>query len=379
MDWHSRTSLRILYIAYPLLPVTPESCGGAEQVLWALEAGMAGRGHHTVVAACAGSRISGQLFATGAAAKQVDQFEPRNAEHVQRILAYLATAQRSAGRFDLVHDHSGSFWQHAAQIDAPVLATMHLPRSFYPANAFDFVPQNLHFVCVSESQRLTFSPIQAAVVRNGIRVERFPVPRPVWPGSLTRVRGSGRVTDNRDEYLLWLGRICEEKGAHIAIEVARQAGKKLILAGDVYPFSYHEQYFAREIEPKLGGPVTFVRKPAFDEKIDLLRHAGALLLPSLVDETSSLVAMEAMACGTPVIAFRRGAIPEVVRDGITGFIVSTTEEMTNAVKRAEEIDPMSCRRHVEENFSASRMEDDYERLYGKIVAEVSALRKISAA
>jgi len=372
--WRKTSSLRILYIAYPLLPVTQESCGGAEQVLWTLEAEIAGRGHETVVAACEGSRIAGQLFATGPATKQPDRFEQRNAEHVQRILAAVGSRSPSRGtpeqwlpkllgRFDLVHDHSGSFWQHAREVDVPVLATLHLPRAFYRADAFDSLPRNLHFVCVSDSQRKNFSALSATVVRNGIRVPKFPGPDHYA----------------REEYLLWLGRICEEKGAHVAIGVAREAGKKLIIAGDVYPFSYHQQYFAREIEPQIGDQVSFVRTPSFADKIDLLRRASALLLPSLVDETSSLVAMEAMACGTPVIAFRRGAIPEVVRDGITGFIVTTVDEMASAVTRVAEIDPTSCRRHVEENFSADRMADDYERLYREVIEEGGASRQMRAA
>jgi len=377
--------LRILYIAYPLLPVSEESCGGAEQVLWTLEEAMASRGHETVVAACEGSRVSGEVFVTGAAATKPDTFEERNAEHVQRILALLAATQRSTARFDLIHDHSGTFWRHAEKVDVPVLATLHLPRSFYPAPAFESLPPNLHFVCVSDFQHQSFSnrigdiddgcprfaarfcPLTWAekvfVIRNGIRVHNFPAP-------------DGRP---REDYLLWLGRICEEKGAHVAIDVARQAGKKLIIAGDVYPFSYHQQYFAREIDPHLGKQIRFVRKPSFAEKVELLRRASALLLPSLVDETSSLVAMEAMACGTPVIAFRRGAIPEVVRDGITGFIVNTTEEMASALTRIAEIDPASCRRYVEEKFSAARMANDYERLYREFIEERGASRQMNAA
>jgi glycosyltransferase involved in cell wall biosynthesis len=347
--------LRILYIAYPMLAVTQTSCGGAEQVLWTLEAEMARRGHQTVVAACQGSQISGKLFVTGAPPRQPDRLEERNAEHTARILAMLDRIQRSDARFDLVHDQSGSFWRHARAVDAPVLATLHLPRSFYPDGSFAHPPENLFFNFVSESQRREFlpSPRVCAVVRNGIRLQEFPPP-----------------PARRGNYLLWLGRICEEKGAHIAIEVARLTGHKLVIAGDVYPFSYHQAYFDREISPHLeehSPIVCYVRRPDMARKLDLLRHAKALLLPSLVNETSSLVAMEAMACGTPVLAFRRGAIPEVVADGVTGFLVNTVVEMAGAVGRVEQLDPWSCRAHVENNFSAPRMAEDYERLYLELV------------
>ena len=347
--------LRILYVAYPMLAVSENSCGGAEQMLWALEGEIARRGHHTAVAACDGSRISGTLLATGAAPREQDRFEQREAEHTARILAYLGRVQQSSQRYDVVHDESGWFWRHASEVDAPVLATLHLPRSFHPAGAFDQLPPNLLFNCVSDTQLRTFAelPRLVGVVRNGIRLELFPP---------TRAR--------REDYLLWMGRICPEKGAHVAIEVARRAGLPLAIAGDVYPFSYHQAYFECEIRPHLSERMPIVRyagPPGFEEKLDLLRRARALLLPSLVDETSSLVAMEAMACGTPVVAFRRGAIPEIVRDGVTGLLVNTVEEMVRAVGGVGEINPLTCRTHIEANFSASCMAAEYERLYEDVI------------
>lgn len=360
--------MRLLYVAYPLLPVSGESCGGAEQMLWTLEAEMSLRRHQTWVAACEGSRVSGRLLPTGNAATEPDRFQQRDAEHTAHILSSLSRTQSSCARFDLIHDESGSFWRHAAQVDAPMLATLHLPRSFYPAEAFCDPPPNLFFNCVSESQLRSFAavPHLLGAVSNGIRLDYFPPPRPF-----------------RDRYLLWLGRICEEKGTHVAIEVARRAGMTLVLAGEVYPFSYHQAYFDRQVRPHLEGRacnVIYAGAPTFSEKLKLLRRARALLLPSMVEETSSLVAMEAMACGTPVIGFRRGAIPEVVRDGVTGLLVDSAEEMAEAVKRVEDIDPAACRAHVEENFSSARMADDYERLYAGVARlYAESRRRVSAA
>jgi len=348
-------SMRILYVAYPMVTVSEDSCGGAEQMLCTLESEIARRGYRTIVAACEGSRVTGELLPTGAVPECPDRYEARNAQHVAMILRYIGSVQASGRRIDLIHDKSGSFWRHAAQVDAPVLATLHLPRSFYDSNAFDQLPRNVFFNCVSESQARQFGDIaqMLGVVRNGIRVEAFPL-----------------LLNARDPYLLWIGRICEEKGTHIAIEVARQAGMRLVIAGDVYPFSYHQAYFEREVRPHLQGrhpSVCYVGKPTFAEKTMLIARAQAVLLPSLVDETSSLVSMEAMACGTPVIAFRRGAIPEVVRDGVTGLIVDSVEQMAEAVGRSGEISLQACREHVAANFTSWRMAAEYERLYAEVL------------
>lgn len=342
----------VLYVGYPLLPVTEQSCGGAEQVLAATERAMHTRGWRTCLAAADGSRPAGELFSTGAPATARDHFQQRDAEQNRRILAML---RRDAARVDLVHDNSGSFWRHAAAFDLPVLATLHLPRAFYPPELFENVPENVTFNCVSESQARSFIdlPQVLGVVQNGIDLDRF------------------RLSSARDPYLLSLGRICEEKGTHHALDVAEQTGSLIVIAGQVYPFSYHQQYFEREVRPRmehLGARARLLEQLSTDSKIALLRRARALLLPTLADETSSLVSMEAMACGSPVIAFRRGAVPEIVEDGVTGILVDSVEEMVQAVNLVSQIDPVACRRRVEEFYSAARMVDEYERMYESVIA-----------
>jgi glycosyltransferase involved in cell wall biosynthesis len=360
--------LRVLYVAYPLQPVTAASCGGAEQMLWTLEREMCARGHATTVAACEGSRVAGELWATGPAEIGVDCFTEREAEHTADILQLIARERRTGRGFDLIHDESGSFWRHADKVEGPVLLSAHLPRDFY-GEGLAHAATNVAINCVSQSQRLTFSdvPHVTAVVPNGIAIDRF------------------TFSADKQSYLLWLGRICEEKGAHIAIDVARRCGLPLVLAGEVYPFSYHQEYFRREIEPHVAAnsnskpaapPVRFIERPSFAEKLELLRHVRAVLIPSMIEETSSLVAMEAAACGTPVIAFRRGALPEVVVDRVTGFIVDSLEEMVAAAAMTSLIAPSDCRDHAEKNFSAASMADGYERLYRTLAA--NAARELAA-
>ena len=357
-------SLRILYIAYPLLPVTEASCGGAEQALLTLEREMARRGDATVVAAAAGSRVAGELYSTGDPARLPDQLAWRDVEHNRRILQLL----EADDEFDLVHDMSGTFWKHAGQTSLPVLATLHLPPVLYSREMFEHFAPNLFFNCVSESQACSFAylPRQLGVVQNGIDLKRFP--------REMAGKASGK-------YLLWLGRICQEKAPHLALEVAERSGWPLVLAGSVYPFTYHREYCEREVAPRLkrNPRARWIKSPTFSEKLVLLQHARALVITSQIDETSSLVAMEAMACGIPVVALRRGAIPEVVADTRTGFVVESVEEMIAALARVAEIDPHVCRQRVERHFSAARMADDFERLYQRVLQAASSRQTLQAA
>jgi glycosyltransferase involved in cell wall biosynthesis len=340
--------MRILYVAYPLLPVSGESCGGAEQMLWALEREMNARGHQTTVAASEKSVVAGRLFDTGYAPDASDRFEQREAEHTMRIIEHLRWR-----KFDLIHDESGHFWRHAARVNAPVLATLHLPRTFYPTGIGQRHPDNLVFNCVSRSQARSFSDVLPGidVVQNGIAYREFP------------------YSPKKRDYLLWMGRICPEKGTHVAIEVARRTNMPLVIAGQVYPFRWHEDYYEREVRPHLDGRVWFAETPTLERKLEMLSKARAVLLTSSAEETSSLVAMEAMACGTAVVAFRRGAFAEVVADGSTGFVVDSEEQMVEAIHRVGEINPLACRLRVEREFSAERMADEYEALYERVIAE----------
>jgi len=323
-------------------------------MLSVLERHMAARGHFTTVAACEGSKVAGRLLATGKECSEPDRLERRNAEHTTAILEHVWRTHDCGNGYDLIHDKSGHFWVHASALPLPVIATLHLPRHFYRSDMAHLSAPNLFFNCVSHSQQRNFEglPNLLGVVENGIEIASFPFEK------------------HKDNYLLWMGRICEEKGPHVALDLADRLGVPLVLAGQVYPFSYHQEYFQREIVPRLERArtlVTFVEKPSTESKLNLLRKARALIIPTLVDETSSLVAMEAMACGTPVVAFRRGAIPEVVRDDETGFVVDGFDEMVTAMDRVNEINPETCRAHVEARFSAERMAADYELLYAQVL------------
>ncbi len=182
------------------------------------------------------------------------------------------------------------------------------------------------------------------VVRNGIDVKRFPLGR------------------RRADYVMWLGRICPEKAPHLAIDAAKKAGVPIIVAGQVYPFAWHQQYWEREVKPRIDhDKVRFVELPSFDEKVKLLSEARALLVTSQVEETTSLVALEAMACGTPVIAFSVGALKEVVTKD-TGILVNSVDEMSRACNALDGIRALNCRQWVEEQYSVRVMGESYEEL-----------------
>ena len=382
----SESPIRVLYVSYPLLTVSEASAGGAEQMLWVLEREMSNRemsnrGFETTVAASAGSQVNGELFVSGEPCTQPDDFDRRNREHQDRVVDFVHQRSREGRAFDLVHDKSGSFWTRAHELDSPVLATLHLPRHFYADHLFKHIPENVSFNCVSHSQANAFHdlPGMLGVTPNGIALEKFLTPE--VSAEVPGVEPPGVDAfglDDKRRGLLWLGRICPEKAPHLALEIARNTGSAIDLAGQVYPFSYHREYFERDVLPILRDMPgsRWIDSPSFEEKRRLLQSAEALLITSQVDETSSLVAMEAAACGTPVIAFNRGALAEVVEQGETGFVVSDIAEAVKAFQHIRDIDPDACRNHARQNFSSARMADGYAAIYEALVCRRTAALRL---
>ena len=341
------TRLTVLSVAYPLLPVCSGSGGGAEQILYLLDQGLMRAGCRSIVVAASGSTVAGEMITTPAAG---DEISESFREEARRIHAQKIEAVLSRHRVDLVHFHGLDFLSYRPQRAQPKqLATLHLPVDWYPPELFD--QQNLALNFVSRSQAESDSGQHACpVVPNGIDLRCF------------------RAAEVKQDYVLWLGRICPEKGADIALRVARNVGVPMILAGPVHPFPAHRQYFHRQVEPLLDHQRRYAGPVNMEEKANLLSHARCLLVPSLAPETSSLVAMEAISSGTPVIAFRAGALPEIVEDGRTGFVVDSEEEMEAAVLKVQQISGAVCRQSAEARFSAARMVADYLELYQHLLS-----------
>jgi glycosyltransferase involved in cell wall biosynthesis len=341
--------LSVLSVAYPLAPVSPDAAGGSEQILSLLDAELVRRGHRSVVVACDGSRAAGQLVRIPWSCGPLDDGVRQLAQEYHRR-AILQAIRRYD--FDLIHMHSLDFHAYLPPPGPPVLVTLHLPPSWYPEDVFRIERPNTRLVCVSASQESACptSPILIPHVPNGVDVDRLATP--------VRKRC----------YALALGRICPEKGYHLALDAAARARIPLVLAGEVFRYSAHEAYFRDELQPRLDGRKRrFIGPVALDRKRRLLAGARCLLVPSLVNETSSLVSMEAMACGTPVIAFPSGALAEIVEQGRTGFLVNDVEEMADAIRRVGEIDPAECRRAARERFSANAMLERYFAVYESLV------------
>ncbi len=340
--------LSVLSIAYPLAPVGPDAAGGSEQILTLLDRTLVRRGDRSVVIACEGSRTEGKLIPVPLEHSHLDDEVRARAQ--QRYRRAIAGAL-DRWDFDLIHMHSLDFHAYLPPPGPPVLVTLHLPPDWYPAEVFQPERPGTWLQCVSASQQRNCPASDALLpyVENGVALENF------------------RTSVRRRDYALALGRICPEKGFHLAADAAMEAASRLIVAGELFRYRAHEEYFDRELAPRLDGHERrFIGPVGVHRKRRLLAGARCLLVPSLVPETSSLVSMEALACGTPVIAFASGALPEIVEHGRTGFIVRDVHEMAEAMRNVSQIDPAKCRSAARRRFSADRMLGEYLRLYERL-------------
>ena len=339
-------ALTILSVGYPLAPVTENTAGGAEQILSALDQAIVASGNRSLVIAPEGSHCRGTLMPVPAGSSKLDDEVRERACRNYRLAIQSALATDPV---DVIHMHGIDFLNYLPKPGAPVVVTLHLPPSWYPQHAFSLDRPDTHLVCVSESQKRSCPDgTRVRVIRNGVSLDSF---------------GPREVKGN---YVLTMGRICPEKGYHLALEAATKAEMPLILAGEVFGYRDHEEYFERSIAPQVEGRHKFIGPVGAERKRQLLAGARCLLVPSLVEETSCLVAMEAMASGTPVIAFDKGALREVVDHGRTGFLVDCVDEMAAAISTAGELSPTLCRRWAEKNFSGTTMAQQYLSLYGEL-------------
>ncbi len=357
----------VLSVAFPFAVVGSGAVGGAEVVLSAIESALPSLGFRSVVVAREGSTPTGQLYATPAPAGEIHDAARALAEAAHQANIDRACMEHPVS---VVHMHGLDFHRYRLPVDLPVIVTLHLPPRWYPERIWN-LPSNYHFFCVSETQKQscpTGAREWVQVIGNGVAL---PDPASLRPG--------GR-------YALMLSRICPEKNLHTGFEAAQLAGLPVILGGEVFPYRDHLRYFAEQIEPRLTsanrahtergrdpdcatearflGPVTGAAKAR------LLSRAACLLLPSLAPETSSLVAMEALAAGVPVVAVASGAVPEIVEHGRTGFLVPASGDISanlaSALRQVQTLDRGLCRQAAETRFSLTAMLGSYATLYRRL-------------
>lgn len=344
-------TLTILSVAYPFAPVGPDAVGGAEQILQAIDRRLVEHGHHSIVIASEGSAVAGDLIAMPA---------PRDELALESVGHALVTRQYrqaealvlSQRRVDIVHLHGLDFDQLLPPAGVPALATVHLPPELLTSKIDRITRPDtwVHGVSRSQHARLGSSPRLLPPIENGVPIDEL-----------------ARTTKRRN-FALVLGRVCPEKGLHFALDAAHRARTPVVVGGKVFPYPDHQRYFERELLPRLTRDCRFLGPLSMTRKRRLLNAARCVLLPSQAWETSSLVAMEAIACGTPVIAFAVGALPDIVEPGVTGFIVNNVDEMADAIAQVDRIDRSACREVARARFSVDRMFARYLERYRQILS-----------
>lgn len=266
----------------------------------------------------------------------------------ESIHALEATRLLARSTVDVIHDLSRTGPLTAPARRAPTVVTAHSAVTGMQALYYRSIAQITRLVAISESQQFLSDPgvhvAWAGMVYNGIPVANFP------------------FQATKKDYALWLGRMIPQKAPDLAIASARSAGIPLVLAGKCTEAD-ERAYFEDSVRPLLGSDVEWAGEVGGTHKLDLLAQARCLLHPLRWNDTFGLAMVEAMACGTPVIAMNRGAVAEVVEHGVTGYVCNTSDELAEWIPRAAAIDPLTCRKHVEAKFSATRMTEGYLAIY----------------
>ncbi len=336
--------LRIGIIAPPWVAVPPLVYGGTELVIDMLARGLVTRGHDVT------------LFTTGDSTCPVR----RRSLHPEAVgtnadlmseLSHVEAAYAAFTDMDVIHDHTllGLLWARVAAVGIPVVTTVHGPFTPPLRTLYEMIGGGTAIIAISEHQRSTAPSVPVtSVIHHGIEL-----------GDFTFGAGDGG-------YVLFLGRMSPDKGVHRAINVARSAGKRLIIAAKMWEPAEH-RYFEEVIQPLLGDDATYLGSVGGQQKLDLLAGAEALLNPIRWPEPFGLVMIEALASGTPVISFPEGAASEIIEHEVTGYLCDDEVDMVERLATIDRIDRADCRRAAERRFGADRMVDEHVELYRKLV------------
>jgi len=344
--------MRIALLSPVWFPVPPTGYGGIEWVVSILADSLADAGHDVTLFASGDSRTKAKLVSVYPVAPS-----ERIGTSLTELHHALACYER-ADQFDVVNDHSGlPAAALGGAVETAVVHTVHGPLDGEAGPVYEQVARvapHVGLISLSLNQRKPLPGLPwVANCPNAIDLDAYP------------------LEPERGDYLLFLGRLSFDKGAHRAIEVAKAAGLPLKLAGKMRE-PLEKEYFETHVRPNLGWGIEYLGEISHEEKVSLLQHARATLFPISWEEPFGLVMIESMACGTPVIATRWGAVAEVIEHGRDGLIVDDHLEMVDAIAEADRLDPLECRRAAEERFSSERMVRDYEEAYRAVISSRAA-------
>lgn len=330
----------------PKLPHTPYSIPA---ISYMITEELVKRGHEVTVFAPKESKTHAKIAEGTISSKYFRSKGKKNKVKYLTHKHFLNVINQS-DQFDIIHNHELGFLYFAPQSKAPVVTTLH----YHPVDVEHkelLTVKNNKFIAISKKQTTNFPKLKyAGVIHHGINVKKF------------------KYNSKPKNYVGWLGRITPIKGCKEAIEASLKAGERIKLAGNIEKNEIKEQYTKDTLSLiKKNKSVTYIGKVGYNRKIKFLRNAKAVLMPIKWEEPFGLVAIEALACGTPVIAFKRGALPEIIEDGKTGYIVETIPQMAKAIKNIDKIKREDCRKKAEEYFNIQRMVDDHEKLYKNVI------------
>ena len=343
--------LHVAIVAPPWFTVPPRGYGGVENVCADLVGGLMDRGHTVTLVGAGASGTPARFVAT--------YDEPPSArlgEPLPEVLHAAAAARALADLSpDVVHDHTLAGPLQARSRTVPTVVTMHGPVAGEAGEYYRQLGSTIDLVAISAAQRRSAPDLPwAGTAHNAVDVDTFP------------------FRADKDDVLLFLGRLHPDKGVHLAIDAARAAGLPIVVAGKCSE-PVELEYVRRYVEPRLGPDVTMLGPVDAQEKRSLLARAAALVFPIVWDEPFGMVMIEAMACGTPVVALRRGSVPEVVVDGVTGILCDTPDQLADAIHAARRLDPSACREHVRDVFDVATMARRYEQIFRASIAARSPL------
>ena len=341
--------MRILQLAPLWEAVPPPAYGGTEAVVSLLTEELVARGHDVTLAASGDSTTSANHLAVyNRSLRRADDLADRNPYD----WAHIALSLKYAGDFDIIHNHAGELAMAMSHlVDVPMLTTMHCLTT--PDTQFIWDRYTQGYNTISRAQKRAIPPFTGSArymghVYNAIDVETFP------------------FQAEKGEDLLFISRFAPEKGPQHAIAIARKLGRRLIMAGKVD--HYDRKFFEEVVRDQIDGDqIVFFGEADAAQKRELYKNAKCMLFPLQWEEPFGLVMPESMACGTPVVALRRGSTPELIVHGETGYVVDTVDEMVEAVQQIDKIDPYRCREHVRERFAPAIMAEEYLRVYGELL------------